>query len=251
MLNSSYISDQFPRGTLIAGIGLFIVGTYYVSVWRSLKQISGAAVTSVTPYPPEKPSWPELRYLQWGAFSSVVFFIFAGAADTGRDWLLVLTGCLMGFCVALFFAMFGVGFVSLFYLWRELVSQFRRAKIRSLLLCFPLAIFWMVLGLATTVFFGTVVEKIPMLLKRPAQELLWVLIAMVFGGLWMGRSHAALMLRGILMVSFTAIVVVAVALGYWWIIRQTAPLLVLFLSAIGALNILFYSWYVRLRALKG
>jgi hypothetical protein len=61
--------------------------------------------------------------LQWGVFVSVVFFVFAGAADAGGDWLFVLTGCLIGFCAALFFAMFGVGFVSLFYLWQELVSR--------------------------------------------------------------------------------------------------------------------------------
>jgi hypothetical protein len=246
MLNSPYISGQFPNGTLIAGIGLFIVRTYYVRVSRSLKQISETPATPDAPYQSEKPSWPELRYLQWGVCVSVVFFMFVGAADTGGDWLLALTGCLLGFCAALFSAMLGVGFVSLFNLWQELVSQFMKAKIRSLLLSFPLAIFWLVLGLAVTAFFGMVVEKIPML----PQELLWGLIAMVFGGLWMGRSHAALMFRGILMVSFTAIVVVAVAFGYWWIVRQTALLLVLFLSAIGALNIFFYSRWVRLKALQ-
>ena len=250
MLNSPYISGQFPNGTLIAGIGLFIVRTYYVRVSRSLQQISETPGTPDAPYQPEKPSWPELRYLQWGVFVSVVFFIFVGAADTGGDWLLALTGCLLGFCAALFSAMLGVGFVSLFHLWQELVSQFMRARIRSLLLPFPLAIFWLVLGLVVTAFFGMVVEKIPTLPERPMQELLWGLIAMVFGGLWIGRSHAALMLRGILMVSFTAIVVVAVAFSYWWIIRQTALLLVLFLSAIGALNIFFYSRWVRLKALK-
>jgi hypothetical protein len=52
------------------------------------------------------------------------------------------------------------------------------------------------------------------------------------------------------MVSFTAIVIVAFAFSYWWIIGLTAPLLVLFLSAISALNILFYSRWVRLKALK-
>jgi len=251
MLNSPRISNQVPDGTLIAGIGLCIVGTYYVRVWRSAKQLAEALTTSDAPDQSKKPSWPELRYLQWGVLLSVVFFIFAGAVDAGQDWLLALTGGLMGLCAAVFCAMFGVGFVSLFYLWQELVSQLRRARIRSLLLSVPLVIFWLVLGLAVTAFFGMVVEKIPMLPQRLIQELLWALIAAVFGGLWMGRSHAALMLRGILMVSFTAIVAVAFAFSYWWIIGQTAPLLVLFLSAISALNISFYSRWVRLKALKG
>jgi hypothetical protein len=47
------------------------------------------------------------------------------------------------------------------------------------------------------------------------------------------------MLPLILMVSFSAIMIVAVAFGYWWIIGQTTLLLVLFLSAIGALNLAF------------
>jgi len=78
----------------------------------------------------------------------------------------------------------------------------------------------------------------------------WHLIAAVFNGLWKSRSHAALMLRLILMVTFSAIVVSAVTFGLWWIASQTAVLLVIFLSAIGFIDVIFYSQWVRLAALK-
>ena len=37
VINSPYISEQFSNGTLIAGIGLIIVGTYYVRVSREAR----------------------------------------------------------------------------------------------------------------------------------------------------------------------------------------------------------------------
>ncbi len=83
-----------------------------------------------------------------------------------------------------------------------------------------------------------------------ARPLVWGLIAVMFYSLWKGRSHAALMARLVLMVSFSAIIAAAVAFGVWWIASQTAPLLVIFLSAIGSLDVIFYSHWVRLSALK-
>jgi len=58
------------------------------------------------------------------------------------------------------------------------------------------------------------------------------------------------MLRLILMVTFSAIIVSAVTFGFWWIASQTALLLVVFLSAFGLPDVVFYSHRVRLLALK-
>ena len=190
-------------------------------------------------------------------FPPSFFFMLAAAADTENDWLFRLVGGLMGFCAALCFAMFGVGFVALWNLWKELVWQLKRAKIGPLLVSSPLAILWLGLGLAVFVMFGMLLEKIEKLapfwqfpLRKWLLTLVWLSIVTTFYSLWKGRSHAALMLRLILMVSFSTIIVVAVAFSYWWIIRQTALIFVLFLSAIGALNIVFYARWVRLTALK-
>jgi len=235
MLSSPFISGQFFRGTLIAEVGLFVVGAYYVLVWRNLRKSSETPVSLDAPSRPEGHPWPELRHLQRGVFSSVFLFMLAGAADTGNDWLFRLVGALMGFCAAIAFAMFGVGSVALWNLWKELVRQLKRAKIGLLLVSSPLAVLWLGLGLGVVVMFGMVVEKMEklapfwqILLNVWLHGLIWLSIVTTFYSLWKGRSHAALILRLILLVSFSTIMV----------------------SAIGALNIVFYSRRVRLTALK-
>jgi hypothetical protein len=58
------------------------------------------------------------------------------------------------------------------------------------------------------------------------------------------------MLRSILLISFSAIIFAAVAFALRWIGSQTAPQLVILLAALGSLNVLFYSRFVRDSALK-
>jgi len=245
MLSGPFISGRFPRGTLIAEIGLLVTAVYYLHAWRCLRS------SELTNNPDTRAlfgrhSWPELRYLQWGGFSSVLLFMLAGAADEENDWLFRLVGALMGFCAALFFAMFAVGFVALWSLWSQLVWQLKRARIGPLLVSSPLAIVWLGLGLGVFLMFGILLEKIEklapflrFLLLKPLLALIWLSLFKMLDSLCAARSYAALMLPLILMVSFSAIMIVAVAFGYWWIIGQTTLLLVLFLSAIGALNLAF------------
>lgn len=262
MFGNTLVSGAYPRGTLCAGVGLIIIAAYYQRAWRSLRGRSESSLTSYSSVSNGSQPWPELRYLQWGMLASVLFFVLAGAADAATDWLDRLVGCLVGFCAALGVGMFGVGFVSLANLWKELVLQLKKAKIGFLLFSIPLAILWLGLGFGVLILMGMLVEKIPEFRKSLFQVLLWglisltitklfwALISIVFNNLWKGRSHAALMLRLILMVTFSAIIIAALAFGSWWIAFQTAPLLVIFLSAIGALDVLFYSRWMRLLALE-
>jgi hypothetical protein len=261
VLGNTLVSEAYPRGTLCAGVGLIIIAAYYVRAWRGLLGGSESSLTPYTSLSSGSRPWPELRYLQWGMLASALFFILAGAADAANDWLDRLVGCLMGSCAAIGVGIFGVGFVSLANLWKELVVQLKKSKIGSLLLSIPLAVLLLGLGVGVFILLGMFVGKIPEPRESLFQALLWSLISLTFAGLlwhlisvafdslWKGRSHAALMLRLILMVVFTAIIVAALAFGSWWIASQTAPLMVIFLSAIGALNVLFYSHWVRLSAL--
>jgi hypothetical protein len=256
------VVGPFPRGTLCAGIGLIIIAAYYLRAWHGLRGRSASSLTPYTSVSPGSQPWPELRYLQYGMLASVLFFVLAGAADAPNDWLDRLVGCLMGFCAALGAGMFGVGFVSLANLWKELALELKKAKIGSLLFSIPLAVLWLALGVGLFVLLGMFVEKIPesrkslfealllSLISATFVGLLWHLISVAFHSLWSGKSHAALMLRLILMVSFSAIIVAALAFGFWWITLRTAPLLVIFLSAIGSLDVLFYSHWVRLAAVE-
>ena len=255
----SLVVRHFVASTLSAGIGLLVIAAYYVHAWRSLQDRSKviASCTPNTLVSLGRQQSPELLCLQRGVLLSVIFFMLAGAADTENDWLFRVTGSLMGFCAALFLAMFGVGFVSLFYLWKELRCQLKRAKVGSLLLSIPLAALWLTLGLGVMLLAGLLlgkIEKLPVLWQSLLRGLLyvpmWALIATAFYGLWKGRSYAALILRLILMVSFSAITIAGAAFAYWWFISQTALLLVLLLSTIGALHVVFYACCVRLAALN-
>src|SRR5882672_8767121 len=68
--------------------------------------------------------------------------------------------------------------------------------------------------------------------------------------LWKARSRAALMLRLILLTSFSAIILAAAVFTCWFASSQTAPLLVLSLLAIGCLNVVFYAQFLRNTSLK-
>jgi hypothetical protein len=76
------------------------------------------------------------------------------------------------------------------------------------------------------------------------------LIAIVFYTLWSGRSHVALTLRLILMVSFSVIIIAALTFAAWWMTSQPALLMVIFLCAMGSFNVIFYSHWVHLAALQ-
>jgi len=195
-------------------------------------------------------AWPELRHMQAGAALSIAVFLIAGAADTTNDWLARLVGVLLGLCGAVAVAMFGVGFVSLMNLWKELIQQLRKASLSSLLVSIPLAILWLALGLGAFVAIGMVIEKIGVYVGPLLRPLLWGLIALIFWGLWKGRSRTALMLRLILLTSFSAIILAAAVFTCWYASSQTAPLLVLSLLAIGCLNVVFYSHFLRDTALR-
>jgi hypothetical protein len=251
MFGNPLVSGLYARGTLCAGVGLTVIVVYYVRAWRLLQARSEPFISPDNLLSTESHRWPELRYLKRGMFASVLFFMLAVAAEAPNDWLYRLTGCLIGFCAAISFAFGGLAMVSLANLWKELVLQLKQARIGSLLWSVPLALLCLALGLGALVVLGMFVDRVPSSWAFPIRLLLWVPIAIVFYILWKGRSHVALMLRLILMVSFSVIIIAALAFAFWWMTSQATPLLmVIFLCALGSLNVVFYSHWVRLAALK-
>ena len=242
--------DPFPRGTLCAFLGLVLISFYFRHARQKLRkapEIPGEPLPSAVS---TSQAWPELRHMQAGAALSIAVFLIAGAADVANNWLDRLVGVLLGLCGAVAVAMFGVGFVSLMNLWKELIQQLRKATLSSLLVSIPLAILWLALGLGAFVGMGMVIEKIGVYVGPLLRPLLWGLIALIFWGLWKGGSRAALMLRLILLTSFSAIILAAAVFTCWFAASQTAPLLVLSLLAIGCLNVVFYSHFLRDTALR-
>ncbi len=151
----------------------------------------------------------------------------------------------MGLCGALGVGIAGFGFVALWNLWKELLSQLRRASIGRLLVSLPLALLGLAGGLGALILAGYLTEKFPAVPAEVYKALFWFLIAVMFWFLWMGRSHVALFLRLILLVLFSAIILVSVVLALRWAGSLTTHILVLFLTVIGAINTLFYAAFVR------
>ena len=185
-----------------------------------------------------------MRFLKFGIVASILVYLLTGAADATSDGLLIL-GTLMGLCGALATGIAGIGFVALWNLWKELLSQLRRAKVGRLLASLPLALLGLAGGLGALILAGYLTEKFPAVPAVVYNHLFWLLIAAMFWFLWMGRSHAALFLRLILLVLFSVIILVSVVLVLWWAGSLTTYLLVFFLTLIGAINTLFYAVFVR------
>jgi hypothetical protein len=250
VVKSLFPGESFPRGTLCALVGLALISFYYRYAWRKLRnapeQLSEAVPAAIS----ASRAWPELRYLQIGAASSVALFLLVGAADVENDWLYRLVGSLMGLCGAAVVGMLGVGFVSLANLWKELLQQVRKASISSLLVAIPLTILWLAAGFGVIMGAGIVAEKLTKSLGSLGRPLLWGLIALIFSGLWRGRSRVALMLRLILLTLFSLIILAATVFICWYAASQTATLMVFSLLAAGALNVGFYARFLRDDALK-
>jgi hypothetical protein len=187
----------------------------------------------------------EIRFLQFGIAASVIVFLLAGVADAASDALAILAGALMGLCGALAVGAAGFGFVALWNLWKELFSQLRRASIGRLLVSLPLALLGLAGGLGAFILAGYLTQKFSAVPAEVYKALFWLLITAMFWFLWMGRSHAALFLRLILLVLFSAIILVSVVLALWWAASLTTYLLVFFLTVIEAINTLFYAAFVR------
>ncbi|HTG29570.1 MAG TPA: hypothetical protein VK818_15230, partial [Methylomirabilota bacterium] len=204
----------------------------------------------VTPTFSEIPGNPpadsrEMRFLKFGIAASILVYLLTGAADATSDGLVIVGGMLMGLCGALGVGTAGFGSVALWNLWKELLSQLRRASIGRLLLSLPLALLGLAGGLGALILAGYLTEKFPAVPAEVYKALFWLLIAAMFWFLWMGRSHAALFLRLILLVLFSAIILVSVVLVLSWAGSLTTYLLVFFLTLIGAINTLFYAAFVR------
>src|SRR5258708_11577882 len=190
--------------------------------------------SSSTPPPAEIEPTPfvELNYLYGGLAISVLIFLLAGSADTPSTPLDHLLGALMGLCGALFAAMFAVGLICVWNLWKEAIQQLKSAKLGSLILSAPLALLGLAFGLGVFVALGMLVDKIPKYLESLARPLMLGVISAMFYALWKGRSHAALALRLVLLLLFSAIIFAAIVWGLWWSPSQTAPRLVPFLPAL-------------------
>jgi hypothetical protein len=223
----------YPRGSCCAAVGFIVVAVYYDHAWGHLKNCA----PSVASYPTVNITIPayylfvELRYLQWGTAISILSFLPAGAADMPPTPLDQLVGALMGFCGAVFAAMFAVGPVALWNLWKESIFQLKSKEIAkeirtgSFFRAIPVAILWLVVGFAIIFGGGALLIKPLAHFEVIYKELMFLLFAAMFGGLWSSTSHSAIFLRLILLSLFSAIIIAAALFLVAWTASQTVPLL--------------------------
>jgi len=259
----SFIPALYPRGTLCAAVGLIVIAVYYEHVWRRLKNCAPyvAPYAAVNTSIPTTHRFVELRYLYWGMAISIMSFLLAGTADMPPTPLDQPVGALMGLCGAIFAVTFAVGLIALWNLWREAIFQLKCALNSKRLLrskditkdirtgSFLRAILWLFLGFAIIFGVGALLIKPPAYFGGIYRELMFLLFAAMFGGLWRSTSHSAIVLRLILLSLFTAIIIPAAFFFLAWTASQIAPLLVILLATIITLNALFYARSVRQKAL--
>jgi len=243
-----------------------------------------AEFTSSSTHPPaaeiEPTPFVERNYLYGGLAISVLTFLLAASADTPPSPLDRLVGALMGLCGVIFAAMFAYGLLALWYLWKEWIGQLKNVlylrclaqsneangvsngspvrissgssvKITSgsFLRAIPVAVLWLIAGFALFLVIGVLLLKPLEKLRDLYQHLMLAVLTVMFYSLWKSRTHAALVLRFILLFLFSVMILAATLFAVAWSASQTAPLLVTFLAAITTLNTLFYARWVRLRVL--
>jgi hypothetical protein len=270
MLNHLIGEGPYAQGTICAFFGLCIVSALNFRGWRQLETDFVAPSGSAAPQMSPTMYLLARKNLFAGMGLTLLFLLLVGALDAGGELLDRIVGGLMGLCGAMALGILGVGFVAMRNLWKELIAQLKSARISQLLLSVPLAALYLALGIGIFVLIGFFLDEIPkvrgMLHDHPfwriggallgaviigvMMETVWHVIATMFERLWGGRSHAALFLRLILMVVFSAIMIPAAVFLIWFAAEQIAPLQVAIFCVILYANVLFYSRWVRLEALK-
>jgi hypothetical protein len=259
----------YPRGTLCAALGLFVVFAYYVRRERTKTQ------RGIAPPPDDYPLtdsryWTSRRDVLVGASLSALFLAVVSGADLNTfDPLDCGLRILIVFMGAAAFGTLLLGCISLWHHWTEAVydlrerppdlfRQFTRrpeasereqmAPMRSgLLLKSLLAFIAILLASWLAARFGIVPER---LLENPLlgaiySDILWIFILTFVVVLWTTRSRIAAVFRvGVLLVLSLIILSATIFLAYW-IASESAPALVAFCAGIVVLNFVFYYRFER------
>ena len=127
-----------------------------------------------------------------------------------------VTYFLLAFCYVISGVMFGVGIVFVGRLWQELVPQFPGHSDRAVDESVPKSVWWLAVSFGGFLALGALIpliDKLPMLPKLLAsgiaRELIFGVLAIILYRLWSSRRLAALLMRTVLLLLFTAILIPA------------------------------------------
>jgi len=254
----------YPRGTLLAALGLFAVLAYYLRREHTRGRLGIATQPDECPLTDSR-YWRRRRDVLVGSSLSALFLALASGADLRTydpvDWGLRIFGVFMG---AAAFGTLLLGCIFLWHHWTEAISDLRDrppdlfsqvtrkseesereqlAPMRSGLLLKSLLGFCAILlasWLAAR--FGIVPGR---LLENPLlgaiyNDILWIFILTLVVVLWTTRSRIAAVLRVGFLLVFSLIILSATIFFAFWIASESAPEIVAFCAGIVVVNFVFY-----------
>lgn len=265
------INIAYPRGTICAALGLFLMFGYYLLRERA-RRCGRFASQPDGLYPAtDSRYWTSRPDVLMGISLSALFLAATAVADLDSreplDWGLRVFAALLG---AAAFVTLLLGCIFIWRHWVEAIRELRErppnlfeqssqteavseryamAPLRSHLLlqsflglCAILCMAWVAVKL------GIVPER---LLDNPVvgeiySHIVWIFILTFVIVLWTTRGRFAALIRLVVLFVFSAIIVPATIFFVYWIATESAPGVVLFCAGIVALNILFFFRLERL-----
>jgi hypothetical protein len=259
------INLAYPRGTICAGLGLFLSLSYYLLREKARRQ--GRLLIQTDGLYPATDSryWTSRPDILIGIALSALFLAIAAVADVASsdplDWSLRMFFALLGS------AAFTTLLIGCIFLWRHSVEAIRElrerppdlfgqstqrvekseryalAPLRSHLLwhsllavCAILLVVWVAGKL------GIMPERLldNAVVSAIYVHILWVFILTFVIVLWTTRGRFVALIRlGVLLV-FSAIIVPATIFFVYWVASESAPMVVIFCAGIVAINIMFF-----------
>jgi hypothetical protein len=258
------IAIAYPRGTLCALAGIFLVLGYYLRAERMASAGRTAEGISIDYLPDDSRYWTSRPRTLIGIGLSALCLVASSLADGGIndpwEWGFRPFGALAG---AGAFAMLLLGCIFLWRHWREAIDDLREprdmsrqftqhpdaseryamAPMRGRLLkegLIALSAVLFVVWVAKQL--GIVPER---LLENPVVEaiishVVWIIIVAFLILLWTTRSRMAVIFRMAVMLIFSLIILSGGGYFVFWVAAQTAPVLVALCMGIVALNFVFF-----------
>lgn len=267
------INIAYPRGTICAGLGLFLMLGYYLRRERARRY--GSLISQPDgPYPAtDSRYWTSRPDLLVGSSLSALFLAATAVADLASrdplDWGLRVFFALLG---AAAFMTLLLGCIFAWRHWEEAIRELRErprdlfaqsthtvdkseryamAPLRSHLLLHSF------LGVFAILFVGWVAAKLGILPERLLDHpvvgaiyghIVWIFILTFVIVLWTTRGRFAALVRLAVLLVFSAIIVSATIFFVYWLASESAPVVVILCAGIVALNIVFFFRLERRRS---
>lgn len=259
------INIAYPRGTICAGLGLFLTLGYYLLIEQARRYGRFASQPHGLFPATDSRYWTSRPYVLIGISLSALFIMTTAVADLASsdasDLSLRILFALLGSAA---FTTLLVGCVFLWRHWIEAIRELRQpppnlfeqftqrvdqseryalAPLRSHLLWHSL------LGVCAILLAGWVAGKLGImpekLLDHPVvgaiySHIIWIFILTFVIVLWTTRGRFAALIRLSVLLIFSAIIIAATIFFLYWLASDSTPVVVILCAGIVALNFVFF-----------